>query len=477
MVAPPGALAERLSFGQPKVWPPYTPAGPDYGIACGSDVTAVDLELAPLPGTVARVDGVVTAPGIYRKNLATNQLVTVRLDRAGTTETHYFRCLPADFPDLLVDRPGEPTPGWYLTTFGQGNSPASGPYVVILDERGAPVWFKRSDRVVVDAKVPAAGSISVGTIGQFFGATADDLSRRVYDLAGNLLADRRIGDPTLPVDHHDYLHLAGNRSAFVSYPLRQGVDLTALGAGFNADDSVVDGAIVETAANGTVEWVWSTEGHFADDVSTFPQRFGRYPGEPNGGEVDTVHINSIDLAGDGSGDYIVSARHLDTVFRVDRATGNVEWTLGPVASTDPGSQQLTIVGDPLGGPRRQHDVRLDGGVLTMFDNRTGSGPARVVAYSIDPSGGTATMLVERRNPAGLAADALGSARFATDGSLLIGWGLPLQPMFEELDSAGGRLLAISQIPYGSSYRIVKYPVGTFNRTTLRAQAGGELQIP
>jgi hypothetical protein len=118
MVAPPGALAERLSFGQPKVWPPYTPTGPDYGIACGSGVTAVDLELAPLPGTVARVDGVVTAPGIYRKNLATNQLMTVRLDRAGATETHYFRCLPADFPDLLVDRPGGPTPGWYLTTFG-----------------------------------------------------------------------------------------------------------------------------------------------------------------------------------------------------------------------------------------------------------------------------------------------------------------------------------------------------------------------
>ncbi len=482
MAAPASALTERLSFGQRKVWPPYSPTAPDYGIVCGAGATAFDVEIAPLPGTTARIDGVVAAPGTHAVSMETDELLLVEFARGAESERHRFRCLPSDFPDLLVERPGAPGPGWYLTTFGQGNNPQSGPYIVMFDEYGAPVWYKHADRPLIDAKVSAAGAFSVTSLGQFFGTDSDDLSRRVYDFDGSLLADLRADDPNdppieYPVDHHDYVHLPGGGGAFVSYRLRQGVDLTALGAAFNADDSVLDGVIRETDGDGDVVWTWRSNEHFAEDVSTYPQRFGRYASEPNGGEVDTVHINSIDLADDGSGDYIVSARHFDTVFRVEHPSGDVLWTLGPV--TSPGAQQLTIVGDPLGGSLRQHDARLRGDVLTMFDNRTAStsGAARAVAYRIDTNAGTATMLWERRQSAGLVSNALGSVRAASDGSVLIDWGLPLQPMFEELDANGERMLAITQLPFGSSYRIVKYPSGDFDRDTLRAQAGGDLAVP
>lgn len=478
MTAPPGALVERLSFGSQQVWPPYSVDGTDHGIACGAGATTFEVEVAPLPGTTVRLDGVPVQPGLHEVSLQTDELLVVDVQRDVDSRRRHFRCLPDDFPDLRVERPGAPAAGWYLTTFGQGNSPQSGPYVVILDEFGAPVWYKRSDRPLVDAKLAADGAFSASPLGQFFGTVSDDLSRRVYGLDGGLLDDRRIDDSAspvaLPVDHHDYVHLPGGGGAFVSYPLRTDVDLTALGAGYNADDSVVDGAIVETTAAGGITWVWNSADHFADDASTYPQRFGRYPSEPNLGEVDIVHINSIDRV-DG-GDYVVSARHFDTVFRVDRSSGDVEWTLGPV--TSPGARQLTIVGDPLGGPRRQHDARLDGDVLTMFDNHTATaGAARAVAYRIDTDAGTATMLWERRQSAGLVSNALGSARPASDGSVLIDWGLPIQPMFEELDAAGERLLAIWQQPSGNSYRIVKYPAGTFDRDTLRGQAGGDLEVP
>jgi hypothetical protein len=475
MAAPAGALVERLSFGTQNVWPPYSSDGTDHAIACGAATTTVDVEVAPLPGTTVRIDGAATEPGEHAVNLRTDELVVIDFDRGSHTERRYFRCLPDDFPDLLVERPGVPAPGWYLTTFGQGNAPPSGPYAVVLDEFGAPVWYKHADRPVVDAKLAPGGGFSVSTLGQFFGSDTDDLSRRVYDFEGNLTADLRIPGQSPPVDHHDFVHFQGGGGAFVSYPLRQGVDLTGLGVGYNADDSVLDGAIVEVDGDGDVVWVWRTNDHFADDASTYPQRFGRYTGEPNGGEVDTVHINSIDRV--EGGDYVVSARHLDTVFRVDRSTGDVEWTLGAVSA--PGAQQLTIVGDPLGGPLRQHDARLDGDVLTMFDNRTASatGAARAVAYEIDTAAGTATMLWERRQSAASVSNALGSARTAADGSVLIDWGLPLQPMFEELDASGARLMAISQVPLGNSYRIVKYPAATFDRDTLRSQAGGDLEVP
>jgi len=484
MGAPAGSLAERLSFGSVSVWPAFTPPGPDYAIRCAAGQNALDLTIDALPLTSVRINGAAVAPrATHRVVTTTDRLTTVRLTRGSSASTYSFRCLPADFPDLAVDRPGAPSGGWYLTTFGQGSSdPTLGQFTVIFDQRGAPVWYKRNDRVLIDAKLTPDGNISLGSIGQFFGADTDDLSRRVHTLSGNLVADLRTNDPSLPVDHHDYLHLPNGGGAFVSYPLRRNVDLTGLGAGFFADDSVVDGAIVETNAAGAVIGAWNSADHFADDSSKFPQRFGRYPGEPNGGEVDIVHINSIDLADDGNPaapDYIVSGRHLDTVFRVSRSTGDVVWTLGAVASTDPGARALTIVGDPLGGPRRPHDARLRNGVLTMFDNRTGAGagPARAVAYAIDAVNGTATMLWERRHPAGMQSAALGSVRVGTDGAVLIDWGTPLDPIIEELDAAGNRLLAISLRPSGATYRIVKYPASTFERGTLRSLAGGVLQAP
>ena len=59
-----------------------------------------------------------------------------------------------------------------------------------------------------------------------------------------------------------------------------------------------------------------------------------------------------------------------------------------------------------------------------------------------------------------------------DGSILVGWGAPLQPMSVEYDATGHPMLSISQTPFGYSYRIVKYPITDFDVTQLRATAGG-----
>ena len=103
---------------------------------------------------------------------------------------------------------------------------------------------------------------------------------------------------------------------------------------------------------------------------------------------------------------IVSGRHNDAVYGINFDAETVDWKLGGTTTAD----SLTIVGDPLGGPRRQHDVRvLPNGHITMFDNRTNfttatvpfatvTGAARFVEYAIDETANTATLVRRDQQP-------------------------------------------------------------------------------
>jgi hypothetical protein len=501
MTAPEGSFAEQLSFGSTDVWPEYSPDGQDYGVRCAAGSNSLKIHLDLLPFATAKIDGTATPPGDVTEVVVTDELLPITMSRGGETKQYFFRCLPSDFPVLDIDRPGEPTPGWYLTTFGQGTSP-SGTFTVILDNRGAPVWYKRTDEPLINFQRRADGTLLASSQGQFFGIPSDDVRHRISDLDGDLVDAR--GEPIdpqmYPVDHHDVVDLPGGGWANITYILKAPIDLTAMGAGYFADDAIVDSSIREFDDQETLIFEWSASDYFSEVESTFPQRFGNYAGESgvnHGSEVNLHHINSLMRIDDGSNDYLASARHLDAVFRIDRSTGAVKWILGSLPSdpADPGyianksgAPRLTILNDPFNGTLRQHDARLVGDVLTVFDNRRDSGqPARAVAYQIDdthadPANWTATMIWQLQQPAGLESPAQGSVRRSADGSTLIGWGV-MQPVFEEFDAAGNRLMAITQIdpatggPDGFSYRIVKYPVADFDIAELRSKAGGDAEAP
>ncbi len=256
--------------------------------------------------------------------------------------------------------------------------------------------------------------------------------------------------------------------------------------------------------DGDLIWSWTMSDHFDYRESTFAQCFGNYteanggvdldPGTPGDGvdEIDIFHINSMQRVDDGTGDYLVSARHTDEVFRIDRSTGGVAWILGqdPGVANKDGAPRLTIVDDPLGGPLRMHDARIDGDLVTMYDNRTadpGGAPSRAVAYRIDtsdadPANWTATLEWQISHPDGLTSNQIGSTRITPDGSVLVGWG-STQPMFVEYvgpDAPEGALDEVMRIeinPNEAAYRIVKYAPDAFDAAELRATAGGTLELP
>jgi hypothetical protein len=479
MTAPDDVLVERLGFDA-FTWPPYTPDGTDYVVECHDG--PVDLRLDLLTSTTARVNGVPVRSGTIDLPVDDDDLTWVQLRRGATIRNHWFRCVPDGFPRLDVDRPGDPGRGWYLTTL----QTMSAAFAMILDERGAPVWYKRTPEAMLDLKRRSDGRLVMTPyLGPRYGVLPD-AGYQIMSLAGTLVDEHlAIDDPLdpdveYPTDHHDYVALANGSYALLTYPLLDGQDLSALGPGFSEEDVIADGVVQEIDAGGNLVWSWRTSDYVGYDEATFAQRWDPTP-QYAGGEVDVFHLNSLAATDDGSGDYVVSARHLDAVLRIDRATGDLDWILGSSPPTTPnksGAPRLTILNDPLGGPRRPHDARLTGDVLTLLDNRTATGQsARAVAYRIDEPAGTATLLWQISAPEASPSFGLGSNRVAADGSVLVGWGNPVQPMFSEYDAAREVVMTISQVGGGAAYRIVKEPPGSFSAAVLRANAGGTAEPP
>jgi hypothetical protein len=108
----------------------------------------------------------------------------------------------------------------------------------------------------------------------------------------------------------------------------------------------------------------------------------------------------------------------------------------------------------------------------LFDDQTArpGSRARAVEYALDLDARTATLVWQRETSDGNVTGCCGSARREDNGSTVIGWG-PLPTMFSDIGPSGALTLAVSQLPSGFAYRVVKEPVTAFDRATLRALAG------
>jgi hypothetical protein len=476
MTAPAGALTEHLRFDA-HTWPSFSPTATDYAVECGD--APVDLELDPLVGTTMRVNNVPVAGGTLRLPGNDDRLTTITLQRGSEVQNFWFRCVPSGFPRLEVERPGTPAPGWYLTL---ATTPAGGSFALILDEHGGPVWYKRLDRTGTDLKRRSDGRIVwVPNLGSRYGVEPD-AGYRAMSIFGTLVGEYITVDEgglEHPTDHHDFAELPGGGYALITYPIVDGVDLTSLpGSGWLTEDAMADNVLQEFDADGNLDWSWTLSDHFGFDEVPYPVRWP-IPDSVRG-EVDVWHTNGLSAIADGSGDYLVTARHLDAAFRVDRATGDIDWILGSLPTSAPqksDAPRLQILNDPLGGPRRPHHAQLTGDVVTLFDNRTDTGqPSRAVAYRIDIAAGTATLLWSIEAPGGQTAFGLGSVDPAADGSTVVGWG-PVQPMIQEFDAARQLLMEIRQVPGGAIYRASKEPKSAWSVNQLRVAGGGTAESP
>ena len=436
------------------VWPRFHPDQHDYAMDCGPGPNPVTVTVRADGADAVRIDGEpVPSGGTLARAPLPDGAVRVEVDRPGAdTDRWWFRCLPPDFPDLGVDRPGDPGDDLTLVTFGwhrDGHTDGAN-FVALLDGRGVPVWYLRTRERPNDAKI-----LDDGTVAFIEGGGTAPWPRRyeVHRFDGTIVGVvEAVGVDT---DSHELHELDDGDWIALAAPKRRGVDLRPLG--WTDDETVIDGWLQQIdRATGALEWEWRSNDHLPVTETA------------GGVRGDLVHLNSVDELPDG--DLVVSARNVG-ILRIDRPSGTIEWKLGGV----PSATSLTVVGDPRGGPRFQHDARLlpDGTILT-FDNQSSAGPPRVARYAIDDQARTATLVWERTTTEEGQSAFIGSARWQPDGHVTVAWG-GMEPFVEEVDHAGRRVLAISA-PSQYLYRAVPYPATAVDLDELRRTSGRTAQL-
>ncbi|MBN1952366.1 MAG: aryl-sulfate sulfotransferase [Bacteroidales bacterium] len=196
--------------------------------------------------------------------------------------------------------------------------------------------------------------------------------------------------------HHDLIRSKKGTIYALHYDYRI-VDFSPLG--YHETDTIFCDGITELDSAGNVCWEWS-----AFDVA-----------DPLGDPVsyvrrnDWLHANS--LCEDDRGNLIVSFRHNNQIWKIDRESGEVIWKFGEKGDFDIEERYL---------PSGQHHVYLsDIGDLIIFDNNNEASQSRILFFRLNQQSFHAELIKEVILPRQYYSYIMGSAEQTSDHNLLV----------------------------------------------------------
>lgn len=356
---------------------------------------------------------------------------------------------------------------------GEDHPAQDGP--MILDGEGRLVWFRPvelEERDAMDFKVQTYGGEDVLTWWEGVHSGYGRGDYIIFDDSYEEIKRLRAGNG-YEGDHHEFL-ITPRGTALITIYHETPHDLSA--AGGQAEDVVVDGIAQELdVATGEVLFEWHSLEHV--DVSE-----SYYELTPDlEAPYDYFHINSIEE--DGEDHLLISARRTSTVYKIERASGEVVWRLG-------GRRNDFEMGE---GARFdfQHDARRHpDGTITLFDNRgeAMNEASRGIRLRLDEEAMTAELVAEYTIPEDPFATYQANVQDLPNGTVFVGWGSA--PYLSE-HARGGELLFEARFPEEvESYRAFRFPwkgfpsggpdlaveSGPENRTTLYASWNGATEV-
>jgi hypothetical protein len=415
---PAGAATPRLTLkAKPGLFPRFSIAVHDYVVRCRPR-TPVRLSFDVSSGTTVRVGERVPRGGRFRVavDLGPGRAVRLAVRTRARTRAYAIRCLPGGFPRWDVERHRQPQAHYYVVAPRRGQ-PGSG-YAMIIDDRGVPVWWKHDRPAPFNSMLLPDGGIAWT---QLTNSRFEPSSGHFDEYALDGAPVRRYVADGGRANQHELSLLPNGHALLITYDPRYHQDLSRWGG--PPDVGILDGNVQELDAAGRRVWGWSTHGHvgLAETEPWFHKLlFTQKPIATPGGDVyDTEHLNSLEPRGDR---LVLSLRHTNGVYEVDRRSGRVNWKLGGTRT----ARSLTVVGDRhdshLDG---QHDPRLldHGRRLTVFDNGTlHRRPPRALELRIDRRRRRAKVVSAVEFRRARVSTCCGSARRLPGGHWVIAWG-------------------------------------------------------
>jgi Arylsulfotransferase (ASST) len=367
----------------------------------------------------------------------------------GGRRSYHVRCLPSDFPRWRFERLRPIQAGLFVVSFRPSRD--ARPWVIVFDHEGTPRWWYSPGTRALWAQVLSDGTVSwARSFGDGYGLDPR-MAHEVRSVSGELLRVVRTRGEI--VDGHEFRELDNGNVLVDTYAPSARVDLSRFGGPRNV--SVVFAEVQEVAPDGRVVWRWNSRGKIGlgetgrwwRNVLSNAKRSAR-------GVVtfDPVHVNSIEPR--GSDEVVVSMRHTDAIYGIERSSGEILWKLGGTETPN----SLRIVGDPaaklFGG---QHDARVDErSNLSVYDNgKNRPRRPRVVSYRLDLEKRTATYLGQLNERRITTSHCCGSARPLPGGGWLVSWGD--NPLVSGFDRDGRPAFRL-ELPV-STFRAVPVPAG------------------
>src|SRR5271170_6333878 len=181
--------------------------------------------------------------------------------------------------------------------------------------------------------------------------------------------------------------------------------------------------------SGRVLFEWSSIEHVSFSETVLPLGLrGPEQGTSSSYAWDYFHINSVDKHADGN--YIISARHTNTIYKINSTDGSILWRLGGKKSDFKHAEGTSFA--------FQHHARYRGKdstgrtLISLFDNhnaRQGQDhafvddlPSSGKLLVVDEIDFTVSLAVQYSAPKPIVSQSQGNLHFLDNGNALIGWG-------------------------------------------------------
>ncbi len=353
--------------------------------------------------------------------------------------------------------------GYFLTTpFKLGDAGPNTPKpVMILDAKGYLSWYMLSDaRNLLDFKFFSEHQLYSFIKYQ----TPDDINFMLMD-PGFQLVDSFTTTNGFAPDPHDFQITAGQ--TYLLTGISDSImDLSAYlfnGVPGSPATHAIGFVIQEFDQNHNLLFQWNSNDYI------HPSKAYQFYGYA-AANFDYCHGNAV--AEDWDGNLLVSFRHLNAVYKINRLNGQIMWELGGKNSS------FAFPNDP--GFSGQHDVRrLPNGNISVFDNANMAAfpqISRAVEYSIDTVNWVAKKVWEYKYSPGFLGSAMGNHQTTEDRNHLINYGLDFRPnpSFVLTDDAGNLLSELFFQDSSMSYRstISEIPFNDFERPAITCTQNG-----